>query len=288
MQLPDLDVLPPLSPRGMELLALRIDDDDAERRLLQILAGEPQLAARVVAIANSAAYGLPRVRFSTLPLAMRRIGLRRTLQLGTALLFGRPLSAGLPSEMRIRLWAHAIAVACAASELARLVHGPDPAEAYLAGLLHDLGYMLVELGARGTLAGIEARAAEQGLALEEAEFALLGTDHGALTAGLLRHWGVPAGLCEVYDRHHSPVSEPRAMPAVLLGAEKIARLDALADVLLEDDDWLFADSLLNADAVGCQLQQQLGLNGLEMTRIVDRVAAQAAEIAGLAGAMAAA
>jgi len=288
MQLADLDSLPPLSPRAMELLALRIDDDSAERRLLQILSGEPQLAARLMAIANSAAYGLPRLRFSTLPLAMRRIGLRRTMQLCTAVLFGQPLSVRLPAELRIRLWVHAIAVASAAAELARLLHGPDPSEAYLAGLLHDLGYMFAELGAPGMLARIEAHAAAEGLALEEAEFALLGTDHGALTAGLLRHWRVPEELCEVFDRHHSPVSEPRSLAAVMFGAEKIARLDALADVLLEEDDWLFSESLLSADAVSFQLQQHLGLNGLEMTRIVDRVGAQTGEITGLAAAMAAA
>lgn len=282
----DLDALPPLSPLAMEMLALRVEDEDAERKLLRILASEPQLAARVVGMANSAAFGLARLRFSTLPLALRRIGLRRALQLCTAVLFGRPVSARLPARVRLQLWLHALATAAACGELARLKHLPGAEEAYLAGLMHDLGYMVAELQSPGILVQISTLAGADGISLEEAECRVLGAEHGEVTALLLAHWGVPPGFCELFRDHHLPRCGPDSLQAILFGAEKLVRLDQLADELYGDRDHLFGQALLQAEGVGFQLQQQLRINELEMSRVVDRVLGQVSAISGLATAMA--
>lgn len=282
----DLDALPPLSPLAMEMLALRVEDEDAERRLLRILSSEPQLAARVIGMANSVAYGLSRLRFSTLPLALRRIGLRRALQLCTAVLFGRPVSARLPATVRLQLWLHALANASACGELARLKHHPEAEEAYLAGLMHDLGYMVAELQSPGIIGQIATLAGAEELSLEEAERRLLGAEHGEITALLLAHWGVPAAFCDLYRDHHLAHCGPDSLQAILFGAEKLVRLDELADGLYGDRDHLFGQALLQAEGVGFQLQQQLRINQLEMCRIVDRILGQVSAISGLAMAMA--
>ncbi|MCB1887421.1 MAG: HDOD domain-containing protein [Rhodocyclaceae bacterium] len=284
----DLDALPPLSPLAIEMLALRIEDDDAERKLIRILSSEPQLAARIIAMANSAAFGLSRLQFATVPLALRRICLRRALQLCTGALFGHPVSERLAPRTRLQLWLHALAMATAASELARIKHLPHAEEAYLAGLLHDLGYMLAELESAGIIESIAHRAADNGLSMEAAEVEILGSEHGEVTALLLTHWGVPDPYCAMFRRHHATPSDPRSIQAILFSAEKLVRLDVFADELFGDRDHLFADALLPLEGVGGHLLQEMQVDAHELSRIVDRVLGQVATISGLATEMAAA
>ncbi|MCB1954194.1 MAG: HDOD domain-containing protein [Rhodocyclaceae bacterium] len=282
----DLDALPPLSPLAIEMLALRIEDDDAERKLLRILSSEPQLAARMIAMANSAAFGLSRLQFATIPLALRRIGLRRALQLCTASLFGHPVTDRLPPRIRLQLWLHALALATAASELARLKHLPNAEEAYLAGLLHDLGYMLAELQAGGIIESIARRASDASVSMEDAEVEVLGSEHGEVTALLLAHWGVPDDFCRMFRRHHLAATGPDSVQSILFCAEKIVRLDSFADELYGDRQHLFAQVLLPIEGVGGHLLEEMQVDAPQLSRIVDRVLGQVAAISGLATEMA--
>ncbi len=284
----DLDALPPLSPLAIEMLALRIEDDDAERKLIRILSSEPQLAARMIAMANSAAFGLSRLQFATIPLALRRIGLRRALQLCTGALFGHPVTERLVPRIRLQLWLHALAMATSASELARLKHLPLAEEAYLAGLLHDLGYMLAELESSGIVRAITHHAAETGQPLEEAEVEILGSEHGEVTALLLSHWGVPEAFAGMFRRHHAAPTDPCSIQAILFSAEKLVRLDVFADELFGDRSHMFADALLPLDGVGGLLLREMSVDAHELSRIVDRVLGQVSTISGLASEMAAA
>lgn len=282
----DLDALPPLSPLAMELLALRISDDDAEQRLQRIVSSEPQLAARLVAVANSAAFGLGNVRFSTVPLALRRIGLRRASQLAIALLFGHAAGARLPQRMREKLWLHSLALASAASEIARLKQLPEPGEAYLAGLLHDLGYMLAELQAPGALGRVQARALAQQCSLEDAERQEFGIDHAELTARVLAHWKVPSQLVEVLRDHHRADLASGSLGAVVHGAELVLRIDDLAaDLYAGHDGHPFCGLTEERERSESRLWQRLELDSSALEAIVGRVACQVAGLAGFAKAM---
>lgn len=281
----DPDRLPPLSPRATELLALRIDDDDAERRLLRIVSGEPQLAGRLVGLANSAAFGLSRVRFATVPLALRRIGLRRAAQLSVAMLFGRPFASGISRELREDLWRHALAMAACAAEIARLKQHRQPGEAYLAGLLHDLGYLLLELAAPGALARIGTPAGTS--AAESLESELADRDHAAQCARLLAHWGLPADLVEAMRTHHQPQPEASALAAWLFGAEKLLRLEPVRGALLAAGHRRFAGFAEPAASIAAQLRERVVLNQDDQNRLIERVLAQIDTISGCAAAVAA-
>lgn len=283
----DLDALPPLSPLAIELLQLRIGDDAAEQRLQRIVSSEPQLAARLVAVANSAAFGLGTVRFATVALALRRIGLRRALHLSLAMLFGQPVSARLPARMREDLWLHALAQAGLAAEIARLLRVAEPAEAYLAGLVHDLGFMLIELAAPGALARVQALAASEGISREAAERRLLGADHGEITASLLGHWGVPDTLVDPQRDHHREDCAAQTMAAALHAAERLAGIEAFADGThrARTEAHPLA-SPADGERVVAELAGRLGLDAAELTRVVERVGGQVDGLSGFSRAIA--
>ncbi|MCB1916376.1 MAG: HDOD domain-containing protein [Rhodocyclaceae bacterium] len=281
-----VDALPSLSPHAIELLDLHIEDDDAESRLLHVVSGEPQLAAKLIGAANSAAFGLSRVRFGTVPLAIRRLGLRRAAQLCTAALVGQPLEVGVSPVRRKLLWLHALTTAVVAADLARRL-GIDPAQAYLAGLLHDIGYMFAELREPGVLARLEALAADPGASLEPLEESVLGASHGELTGALLAYWGLPEGLSDLHRHHHRQPPSPPSLSVALSIAEHIAAMPEIAAAPGSEHGALFAKLAPPADEVAGLLDARYSIDPEEFERILARVRSQVAEISGLAAAMSA-
>ena len=281
-----IDALPPLSPHAIELLDLDFDDADAESRLLRIVQVEPQLAAKLVAAANSAAFGLSRVRFGTVPLAIRRIGLRRSIQLCTAALVGQPLQVGLPPARRMQLWLHALATALVAAELARRLR-IDSGRAYLAGLLHDIGYMFAELREPGVLDRIEALAVAQGAAIDGVEQSVLGCSHGELTGALLAYWEVPQGLSELFRDHHHLSTAASALTSVVSVAESVARLGEVTAVFAGEQGSLFADAAPDRDEMERQVESLLRSDMGDFDHLLERVRQQVSEVSGLAAVMSA-
>ncbi|MCB1907829.1 MAG: HDOD domain-containing protein [Rhodocyclaceae bacterium] len=279
-----IDALPSLSPHAIELLDLQIEDADAESHLLHVVNGEPPLAAKLIGAANSAAFGLSRVRFGTVPLAIRRIGLRRSIQLCTAALVGQPLEVGLRPEQRMHLWRHALTTAVVAAELARR-QGIDPGKAYLAGLLHDIGYMFAELREPGVLARLEALAIDQETTIDLLEASVLGCGHGEITGELLTYWKLPRALVELFRDHHRLPPSPASLASVVATAEHFARLADVTEAFPGDLGSLFAGIAPDPEALAAEVGALFEIDGAEFERMLRRVQAQVAEIAGLAAAM---
>ena len=282
----DLNALPALSPWAIELLALRLEDDDAEQQLQRIVSSDAQLAARIIGLANSAAYGLGNVRFSTVPLALRRIGLRRAIQLSLAMLFGHPVGSRLQPQMREDLWLHSLVVATAAAEIARLRRHPEPAEAYLAGLLHDLGAMLAELSCEGMLARVRQRAMSESISIVQAELAEMGADHAHLTASLLQHWQVPEAMVEVLGGHHDPDREADSLATIVSCAEQVADLDELAGELYAGREPAFGEPAQTREDTERDFETRLALDAADLDKIVGRVVPQIAGLIDFAKVMA--
>jgi putative nucleotidyltransferase with HDIG domain len=196
------------------VLAL-LDEGSAPVRLIAArVAQSPEIAAQVLRLANCALFAEP---VDTLDRAVVRIGERslRGLLLAatTYRLLEGPLAAyGFP---RLYLLRHCGEVATMAQTLAGRGPLSHAAQAYLGGLLHDLGKPIL-----ATVA--EERALPTGPAVttvaEERE--LFGTDHAKVGAWIARRWGLPEDLCLAMERHHDAEAPP----------EPIARPVWLADL----------------------------------------------------------
>ena len=186
--------------------------------LAQLVMSDPTLSARILTVANSAAFrrggAMQSIKQSLIALGTRMV---RTIAscLIVQSVFGR--LPGAHARDLTGFWRHSLLVAEFARALAVEGGDIDGEEAYLAGLLHDVGQLML-LGGLGdryrTLlarSGIEARL----VAVEQPE---LETDHGAVAAWLVDQWQLPSLMADAILFHHQD-------------AERIASADVLTRVL---------------------------------------------------------
>ena len=102
-----------------------------------------------------------------------------------------------------RLWQHTVLTAVISSALAKRVQVPE-ATAFTAGLLHDIGKLVLVSMEGVVYADLVRTAGFYGPALAEAETSSLGFTHAALGARLLGRWGLPDGLRLAVELHHQP------------------------------------------------------------------------------------
>ncbi|MCG5502069.1 HDOD domain-containing protein [Ectothiorhodospira lacustris] len=191
--------------------------------LAAIVAQDPNLSAQILRLANSAMYGLPQ-RVETVTRAIAVIGTRALYHLALAVTATHSFSR-LPCELvnMAVFWRHSVFTALIAHDLAQRCNVLHPERLFVAGLLHDVG-SLVLYGRHPDLLRetmLIARGHEPLLAGHERE--ILGFDHADVGAGLLSRWGLPETLQTAIRLHHQP---DRALQA---GLE--ATLIHLADTL---------------------------------------------------------
>lgn len=178
-----------------ELLRLTAEDQVTPRQLQQCLERDPALAARVLRAVNSSLFGLGRP-IADLGQALTVLGIRplRMLVLGFSL--PRELFTGLQAEVLSAYWRGSLQKAIAARELAEQCWHLPGDEPLLAGLVQDLGMLVLiqELGE--PYLTLVRRTETWGGSLLDAELEVLGFDHLVLSSRLLAHWGLPAWLCE--------------------------------------------------------------------------------------------
>ena len=204
-----------------ELRRACLDADVTIDELIAICERDQALAAKVLQIANTAHFRGSDVPTSSIKVAVSTLGVEVMTSLATSTMVSLPLNAtchALIGGMQQQ--------AVEAAQRARRSM-TDPAradEAYTAGLLHDIGRLVLahELGDDYRPA-IDA-AETSGAPLWECEERLLGVTHQAVGAHLLGIWALPQGLVEACERHH----DPRALPtpgAALVTATQSAASD---------------------------------------------------------------
>jgi putative nucleotidyltransferase with HDIG domain len=158
-------------------------------------------------LANSAYYGYAR-RIETLPEAIVLLGFSTIKSLAITattmnLLFQ---SEDELSEVRHEIWSHSLGVGVAARALARKRGNIHPEKAFVAGLLHDLGMIILSVYRKDDFLKILALAQDQGITYEAAEAQVLDFGHAELGAHVAEAWSFPATHCEAIRCHHDPAS----------------------------------------------------------------------------------
>jgi putative nucleotidyltransferase with HDIG domain len=209
---PELEALPSVAHRVLSVLR---DGRASADRLACLLETDQALAAAVLRHANSGR-AMPNRRIASLREAVARIG-QRTLSLVVVRACAGPmLDRGLPPYALPRrvAWRHAATTSAAARGLARLLSLADPDEAGVAGLLHDVGKVVLTSVVPEAAAEAVSIARGQRLAVWQAEQHVLGFDHGAVGGALLRRWRLPERLAHAVELHHRP--EPAGEPLAML------------------------------------------------------------------------
>ena len=185
-----------------------VDDDNASMTELAKLVGQdPALSARVLTISNSPALRRG-AEIKCLDQCLVALGTRlmRTIAACLAIqsVFGR--SAGNLRYNLTGFWGHSLRVAEIAHSIASHIKYPDIEEAYLAGLMHDIGQLLL-LGGMGERYGVLLGWSNDEIALHDIEEPLLGTNHAAVGAWLVDQWKLSSFMADAVLFHHKPASE---------------------------------------------------------------------------------
>jgi serine/threonine protein kinase len=203
--------LPAMPTTGIELLRM-IQRPYAELevpQLARLIERDPVLTARLLKLANSPVYS-QQSSVVSVARALTLVGLVDAVDLLYFLVVERtssrfPSLKGFPVSA---FWAHSWASAVVARQLGRpdLLVRSEPGTLYLAGLLHDVGKLVLASVRSSDYQRCLKRSSEARVPLADVERDCFGLDHGELGGRLLRHWGIPDEVSAAIRAHHAPLS----------------------------------------------------------------------------------
>jgi HD-like signal output (HDOD) protein len=197
---------------GPRLMAILCTPLVSEREVAALIKREPAIYARVLRVANSAYYGQTRV-ISSVERALPLLGLDGVRGIAAASCLSQTVNSRIfasPLDMKA-LIEHSVATAVAAESLARIRHGSLASEAFIAGLLHNLGVAVqVQLDTPGIEAMIRARDADDAREIRALEAQCAAVGHEECITVILEAWQLPDALVAAARHHHDPSAAPAA------------------------------------------------------------------------------
>lgn len=245
-----------------------VEDPKSSAGLLhKIVSHDPALVTRILKVVNSAFYGLPG-QIGSIERAIVLLGLNAIKNIAVAaslgqLFRGAKLCDGFVAK---DLWTHCVAVGVTARDLAKQMKVPVADEAFLAGMIHDLGVLVSLQIHPEQLRTVCERVKQSGENFCDVEREVIGMDHQQLGAALADQWKFPRSCQLVAGHHHRPAA-------------------------LADQNRLLVTLVYAADTICCQskhgfnltaLHQKLDDGGLEDVKVdralVERTAANLDEL----------
>ena len=199
-------------------------NDVSTTEIERVIASDPALTARLLTLANSSYYGLPR-RISTLREAIVFLGFKSVRNLATAitafnLFLGKSDESSL---LRRDLWKHALNAGLCGKLIASAVPNAGiSGEVFTAALLHDIGKTLMQQQMPDPFRQAMQAASARGLYFHDVEAEFFGFTHAEAGALLATRWNLPPILVEAIGYHHQPgaaQSDPKTCAAVALASD---------------------------------------------------------------------
>jgi putative nucleotidyltransferase with HDIG domain len=249
-----LQDLPSLPVVVMELLG-SIDQENVDISVLaRKVSLDQALTAKTLRLANSASSGL-QVRVTTIQQAITYLGFQATRNLITAAAVTGCFPAGkCPGFDHRAFWRHSIATAACAKVLARRMR-LNQDFAFTAGLLHDIGRLVLVTGFPERYSAVLARRQREDRQLLDVERELLGVDHVMAGALLARHWQFSDTMHHAIAYHHEPEAPGAGFLATIVHVAN-AIVHAL-DLARDDDELVPPVSMVAWTALGLSQEAYL-------------------------------
>ncbi len=220
--------LPEITLRIIELVE---DPDSTANDLHKIIANDPALCSRILKVVNSAFYGLPG-QIGSINRAIVLLGLNAVKNIAIAASLAKLFKGGsLTGTFNARdLWDHSIAVATGCKMVAENLKLGLTDEAFLAGLMHDIGIVVEIQYDRQKLIEVLGRCAPDadgnpGADMLTAETEIFAANHQDFGAALCEKWKFPKTFLAVTGNHHNPMDLPaerRTLPCIVYVADRLA------------------------------------------------------------------
>jgi putative nucleotidyltransferase with HDIG domain len=219
----EFKTIPQISLRVCQLIS---KEGSTIREIEEILRLDPILVSRLLRMVNSAYYGI-RYRVESIAKAVVFIGLKNIRNLVIIdTMKGCFLGvADGPNFSRKRLWLHCTAVGVCAQMIARRLLGMTGEDAFLAGILHDLGMLVEDQVQPEPFQTVLRQYRDGDRPIVEEERAILGTDHCAVGALLATQWRFPDDVKTAISAHHTPITSEAdlvQLPAIVQIAHYVA------------------------------------------------------------------
>ena len=216
----DLPTIPVVAIKVMQLME---SDTATAEELAKIVASDPAVAARVLKISNSSFYGCRR-QIQTLSSAIVILGfstLRSLVVAASVKQVYKPY--GLTEKM---LWEHSFAAGLAARMIARRTRAANEEEAFLAGLFHDIGKIIMNTLDRVKFQEVMQHCYNEGISFGQAERGVYPFSHDEVGAHVIKKWNFPDILTNAILQHHRLEFAPTDDPALV----NLTAVTALADM----------------------------------------------------------
>ena len=189
------------------------------------LSRDEGLVLRVLKLANSAAYGMTR-KISNISEAISLLGYKNVSNIILAAEVYSSMDKGLSGYAldRGELWRHSLMVAYASRYLAKITKSVNTEDAYVGGLLHDIGKVILNDYVRFGYGIIVKMVEEKHITFTEAELSVLGFDHAMIGSVLVERWEMPESYRFAVEYHHKPneLPEDKAQYQSLLDVVSVA------------------------------------------------------------------
>ena len=277
-----IGALPAISGSTVSIINMIASEDYQINDLIRLIETDITLSSRCLQTVNSAIYGL-KSEISSIKRAVVMLGAKTVAEIAVQTSLGKALDHDLSGyhSGRDDLWRHGLCTAIASKQVATQLLDASTAEiAYTAGLLHDIGKIIISellIEARTTIN--EKISEDSYSSFLEKEVEMFGIEHAEVGALIAESWNLPDVLVNVIRYHHHPSKAPEAdrklilavhlgdIFAMMAGAgtqldNMHYPLDPIAEELIERDDrWqleTFPKLLLNIDT---RYQEAVALSG---------------------------
>lgn len=246
-ELPEIRPFPTVATR---LMAACQDPNSTSKTIAEVIQCDAGLALRLLRIANSPMYGFAN-KIRSVDHAVVVLGFRCVRDLGLSMAGAEMFAQGdAAAEQRMALWQHSLGCATVARLLAEHVPDVSPNEAFLGGIFHDVGKLVLYDLTPDEY--IELADALTAVSLIEQEQQTFGLTHEEIGVRYSEDWRLPPIITHAIGYHHAPESAPQDQLFVSLihVADLLARIWQIGspeECVVERED-VPTDTLLNLDS----------------------------------------
>ncbi|MBC8204924.1 HDOD domain-containing protein [bacterium] len=197
--------LPTLPGIALQISDMMNNPNVSASDLAKLISADQSLTMRILKVANSAYYGFPR-KIGTITLAVVVLGFDalKSLTLSMTILDHLKKWGGADGFDFNEFWRHSIYTAIIARFLSRQTGYKVAGEAFVTGLIHDVGKLVISQKFPEQFAEILETASGNGRKVYEIENEILGADHAELGSWLVDNWNLPGYMSEAVAYHHHP------------------------------------------------------------------------------------
>lgn len=265
----DVRDIPSLPTIVIDLLSCIDQDDAGAKTLAEKISLDQALTAKTLRIANSSFYGMPR-KVATMQQAISILGFDSVRTLVASVAMVDSFSVKRAGNLKMStFWQQSVCTAICAKLLAKQMHA-DSGQAFVAGLLHDIGRLILVLNDPDRYADVLKYQQESKCHIRLAERKVLGFDHAEVGRELAELWRLPQSIQTAIGAHHEVNPKKDGQLATVVQAA-----DKMTCSLVENDEELDVATQNTSDIL-----KMCGINEKALKEVFDDTKVQFDEIAG--------